>query len=700
MTLLNSFLSQNAFLKHLIIFIVFCILISLAFLTRTYDCARESVKYPDFMPFTLECAMMYSYSYDIAKNGSIPKYDSSLVATADIPAAAQMSISLEYFLGYGYRIKEFTENLLFNKELSFEPNNLTYNINTDFVKWLRLQLRLWISLSSGIIFIWLLLLDTSLLFSFLGGLIFAVTPAAIARATGQDIIRENFAIPLILISFLCYYLYLKYPGWIKLLLLSFFAFLAIVSWDMTILCFSLWGIYEFFLTLFSSSHEKNKLLPWLAFFAVSMLSGLINPYLTQHNFLCSPFVSVIAPVLIVALIIKDKAPKIKISVNFISIIFFTASWFLIIKDLGFGENYSHFYSLILAKLKFLNLHPIDPSLLDFDSRILWTPALHSATLTIYWSLFHFIVPSLLLLLLISILFKNCRKSLNSRIVLPIVFSIFFLILFLFMARFHALAIPFICLSIALLANNLSICFGKNQTVKYILSIAIIILIIAETYFFLNMERVYNDNSKAQISLIKELNPNSVKDKVILSDFTLSPMLKAYCGAKIILQPKFELKETRDAVKDYLYIMFHGNEEELINFCKKYKTDYFIYDTAMMNGSRIEYILHPWSSRYIANARFIDEKAPVYLFYYTPEKLTYFYKMDESNQKEQDRFVVFKTIYPEDIIKARQLFKEAEKSNTAEKKKLIKEAFDLNPASPEIRYYYYKINNDKWPQYTL
>ena len=180
-----------------------------------------------------------------------------MVGQEDVPSNSQMSISLEYFLGYGYKIKEFFSSFTRNTDSSFNANNSDYNINTDFVSWIRIQLRLWISLSAGLIFIWLLLLDSSFLFSILGGLLFAIAPAAIARATGQDIIRENFAIPLILFTFISYYWYvLSMPGNAKLMLLFIGVAMALISWDMTQLCLSLWGIYEL-ITAFFKKDEQN-----------------------------------------------------------------------------------------------------------------------------------------------------------------------------------------------------------------------------------------------------------------------------------------------------------------------------------------------------------------------------------------------------------------------------------------------------------
>ena len=690
-------LPDNKFLRKIFILAMFFAIYLVAFLTRSYDCARESLKYQEFMPFTLECAMMYSYSWDIAKDGRLAKYDKSLVGQKEVSTDSQMSISLEYFLGYGYRVKEFFSSFKKNTEGSFCANNSDYDINTDFVSWIRVQLRLWISLSAGLIFIWLLLLNSSLLFSIFGGLLFAVAPAAIARATGQDIIRENFAIALILFTFVSYYWYvLRNPKKVKLLLLFLGVALALVSWDMTQLCFSLWGIYELIIAIFSKCSSALKFRAWVVVFIACIICGLFNPYLFSHNLIYSPLVVVVIPSLLIALGFRNKRPFARIALSFAALVVLLLLWFMVIKNLGFSGNYSHFYTLLLAKIKFANVQPIDPSLLDFDSRILWTPALHSATKSIYWNLFHFGMVVFAILALIVLTFRKVRNRLNSSLLMPIVFAVFFFMLFTFMVRFHALAIPFICISIIVFAEVFCRAFGKSF-IRWILLLILLGLTTSDFFYFMNMERVYNDDCKSQLALIRELNSFSVKNKIILSDFTLSPMLKAYCGARIVLQPKFEMKGARDAVEEYLNLMYHGTEYGFMEFCKRYTVEYFIFDKGMMNGEIKEKFLHPWSTRYIANAEIIKKTAPVYLFSNRPETLTYFYQLDGQESSSQNRFVIFKAIYPKDIIAADSLYFEAENANNSDAVRLINKAFELNPASPEIRYLYYTLNKNNWPK---
>ena len=89
----SFYLTKNIFYK-IVILIIFILLVAVAYFIRDYDYTRESAKYPEFVPFTLESAMMYSYSWDIAKNGYLKTNDPSLVSISNYSVDEQMSIKI------------------------------------------------------------------------------------------------------------------------------------------------------------------------------------------------------------------------------------------------------------------------------------------------------------------------------------------------------------------------------------------------------------------------------------------------------------------------------------------------------------------------------------------------------------------------------------------------------------------------------
>ena len=62
------------------------------------------LKRPNFMPYTIESAMMFAYSKDVADGKGVPARDPRLAYLPEVPPYAQMNMTLEWVLGWGYRV--------------------------------------------------------------------------------------------------------------------------------------------------------------------------------------------------------------------------------------------------------------------------------------------------------------------------------------------------------------------------------------------------------------------------------------------------------------------------------------------------------------------------------------------------------------------------------------------------------------------
>ncbi len=636
--------------------LLFAIVVASAYFARYHHFRNEEKKNPDFLPFTRESAMMYSYSLRVARGEGIPKFDEELAGLEKVPVASQMSIGLEYFLGYGYRLK----NLFFGVA---ESPGSPFEDSPDFTRWARIQMRAWISLSAGLIFLWLIFARVKPLHALLFAMIYAFAPAAISRATGQDLIRELFAIPFI-ISFFTFsraWLGKGRAVWIVLALIS--EFLALATWDMTQLCFAIWGLYEIIrLFRIGSMSRRRKTFVYLSY-ATAILAAFLVPYLRAHSFYASPLMAVIFPLLVVLPLLssrRDNAVK-RMLVFSLSALFFIVAWRFALSVFSYGANYSHFLSLLIAKIKFMNVKPALPSLLDFDSRILWTPALHSATMRIFRFLFP-AMPYLLAILLCIRFFSRKRKfsRFTPSLGLPLFCSIFFFLLFIFMVRFHVLAIIFICVACALLSEDI-LRSATKRFAKAVLYTLVLLALLSELDISLRLVegggRSYEGEYIGETSdLIRWMRSADLKGKTVLTAFTISPMLKAYCGTNIVLQPKFELPATRDMVEEYLKIIYKGNEQDLSKFCEKYGVDFYVFDKGY-NGA-----MHPDSSRYCADAENFTREAPVFRFYHKRErdKLRGFYEIEPPKELPSlsHKYLLFKVISKKDYADSLKLVSEA------------------------------------------
>ena len=182
-------------------FLLFLICVLTAFAVRTHNYNREAeaiaavigdqpavrqsffgkflpVAHHNFMPYSIECAMMFGYIQDIAAGRGVPSVDKNLHGLEDIAPYRQMIMGLEWFLGWGYRIKS-----LFAQDPAPSPEELRYQDNVYLAQWTAFQLRLWISLSSGFLFLLLLVLKCRTRLAFFGGMFHAVAISAVPSST-------------------------------------------------------------------------------------------------------------------------------------------------------------------------------------------------------------------------------------------------------------------------------------------------------------------------------------------------------------------------------------------------------------------------------------------------------------------------------------------------------------------------------------
>jgi hypothetical protein len=263
--------------------------------------------------------------------------------------------------------------------------------------------------------------------------------------------------------------------------------------------------------------------------------------------------------------------------------------------------------------------PENPLLLDFDSRILWTPAMHSADRLILREFFPFAIYAVPLLMILSLFSVRNRKRFFStgmpRLYFPLFMTAFYFVAFVFVVRYHTFAILFLGILLPLLFHDwmrnlknhrlqftfmwggfitmvalslLSVLFFRgnfNVSSRFVTLFVVLpgifiaggalSVFVARKYFSassgvklekaaifaflglilftefsqsMSMARNYDGYYLPETAgLIQWFRAEGVENEVFLTDFTVSPLLKAYCGGAIILQPKFELGQTRGKV---------------------------------------------------------------------------------------------------------------------------------------------------------
>ncbi len=660
--------------------ILFLLAWGATFTVRTLVCQRDIAGIQretgkDFTPFLVESSIMYSYVLASAYEGGIPEYDPGLAEMQEVPLSQQMPIGLEPFLGWGLRVK----NALGLK-----------TADADFV---RLQARLWVSLGGGFLLLWLLALRVPWGWSLFGALIYALSPAAVARATGQDLLCEVMALPFLIAAFAFGASYLRRPGAIKAIVFMIAVFGAVAFWDISQFVFAVWAVLEMIRSLIDHKPRRKRLYFTMFFYVVLVMAAILVPYHRAHGLILSPMFLVIFPVIIIRHLQPRRIPAL------VALILLALIWFGISRNSVFSSNYEHFRELIIAKIRYLNIKPEDPSKLSFAARCLWTPALHSADFLQVRYNFPAALWMTGILFAVGLCFRNIRRRYRYPMYqLPMILTAVFFVIFIFLFRFHVLAVIFMSVSCAMLFSFINI--NLNKLLRFILILFALGVLFIEGRTLYRLQRSYSGFSLKEITgMLQYLKDSDVKDRVFLSTMEMSPLLKAYAQTAIVVQPKFEFPATREIFRNYVDSLFSADPNDFVKFCNRYHVDFFVYfqNTALSP-------LHIYSYRYMAAKTRIPPTCTALQMDTNPGKLNQFYELTiPKKYGAAERFRLFRFIKDSDIRRSKELTELALENwhggNKLLARRLIGAAFLLNPKSEETYLAYYQIL-DQIPQAEL
>lgn len=722
-------------------------------------------RHANFAPFTIESGMMFSYAQDIAQGRGVPESDKLLLGQEDLAPYEQMVMGLEWFLGWGYRVK----NALFPDPVP-EPGEERFQDNPAMAWWMSLQIRLWASLVSGLLFLWLTVLKCPRPLALMGGLLHAVALASVARATGQDLVRGEFCMPFLIAALvLAHAVYLRPNRW-KEVGLFLCTFAAVSTWDLCQMFFSLWGIFELFRYLLGGKVTAARRNAWILIAAAVVLSALIIPFNRTYSLIMSPLALVILPTLISVLLFgggraccssfngageskrggeaqwkERRFPERLIRVLLVSAVLYGV-WYFFVNTPEYASNYSHFSELLRAKIRFGNVKPPDPDLLTYDARIMWTPSMHSATwmevisyfpslyfgLTMKFTLFRLLfglLPVTLtffyFLLFLGTVFSLPRAAFlrgAARSLLPVLFTVLFTVGFVYIVRYHEFLIIFLCTALPLLIQDYLHAFryrapreGEEpylrlrarprlmKGVRVFLVVCCIFCLGVEVFasLFAVKRRYTGDVQLKETATLIEWfrRSENTRGKGVMANLTIGPMMKAYCGSAIALNPQFGLERIRRPTEIFLNTVFHGTEQQLAEFCNRLHAEYFIYNKGSLGS------MGPYSNRYIAAAKEIPGDSPANMMYYHSNKLLWFYRIDPPpDLRSLSRvYSVFRVIRPEDRIGSIKVLIAGENAwNSGDEtfaRRCAAQAVRMDPVSDSARTFFFRVYG-RLPKITL
>ena len=427
-------------------------------------------------------------------------------------------------------------------------------------------------------------------------LFYAVCLPAVIRSTGQEISKENFALPLIIFHIWFFLKACDRQQRSKFLINSLAAGLVLITaliwWEGTQIYFYILVTFVVFKYLINKA-DLSLIRVFVIQIVFCSLAGVLVPYLRAHYFIIS-YPMLISLGLITAILgqhlvwvfsgkqliegskkqrylIGRLISKYKRTFFLLVAVIFVLAGLLIGK---YTKIYSHVQTLLYYKILFLNKKPLLPGLIPYEARILWLPDL----LKPGWSRIWFYFSTTLFLSLISsmvVVYRFIKKKASPGEGLIILGLVITGLLYLFFNRVYVYLIIFVCIFIGYTGWLVKRKLPKLYVVW--------LLFIGFCLCFETAKVVANVDSLGRGVEYKVLNQtidwvknNTAPDEVLLSHFNVSPPFLTYADRAIVLQPKFESPGMRAKVKEYAFALFSERKEEFYDFCIKNKVDYFIY----------------------------------------------------------------------------------------------------------------------------
>ncbi len=533
------------------------------------------------MPFTLESALQFRMTRMVEEDGTLPKIDGSVEYPLGVDMRKTYSVGAEQAYVLLARLM---------------PDAWSF---AERVRWAAVLIFCLgipaIACYAGILF-------RSKPAGFVAGFIYAVSIASVQRSTGQELSRENFALPFLLAFFALDVLAEREATgrrfWIYSGLSGLCIALAMMHWDMIQYMLGLWVILQYVQITWLARPERAQVVmrkvsvQALCLFFV----GATNPYLGTHGFLLSPAMGLVAGLLLAGWLVRPR-PRVYVLALRRGVPLLIVLGFVLV-GAHYNETYGHFGELLKAKIVHMNIKPQDPELLSFNQRILWTPSLHSAN----WQLTKQTFPGILWLTgigVVVLVISHSRKS-DFTLLHPIVYCFVCLATYFLFFRFNV----FLIIAMAVIIGGWTAIACSSQDWKFLISVVVLLIGLGVEVYNTGVNpgrwgRFGNFKVKERYTFINELTEwfkKHAPEEPVLANFGISGPILAYAGCPIILHPKFEGREIRARVESYGETLFKGSEEDFKHWADQYGARYLVFSPGEFYEKQIDQQM-----RYMVNA---------------------------------------------------------------------------------------------------
>ncbi len=572
------------------------------------------------LPFTLESALNFRRIQQVFETGAVPAVDQDIQYPDGIAVRETDTVGAEYV--YAALARLFPRSVpLANRVRWIQPG--------------------WFCLGIPGMALWLWWWRRSLWGSVVAAGFYAVALSSVMRSTGQEVSHENFALPL-LIGHLAFGALadsarrapIRHLGLgLSSLCLAF----ALATWDLIQYYVLLWAVVGFARVVWgrlgAPGGAQQK---WWVYWLTLLLIGVANPYLRAHSFLFSPAMMLSHGVAAALLVGKLSARGLcgaawgkRRTVALIALVPLLSVWLL---PNPYQDAYGHFSQLLIAKLRWLNHKPADPGVLSFDQRIMWVPALDSAT----WALTTRLFPAILWLTVAAVLVFIRRANNQSD---PRLFDLLFFHMvsfgaFVLFVRFHVFVAIFAAGLLGVWVSWAVANPGFRTLIVPALLLAGVAGEAAQTLY--RAERWGRPVYYRELAELTRWMKRYAAPEPVLASFGVSASILAYGECPIVLHPKFESAAIRDRVRAYGEALIRGTEKDFWGWANDCGAQYYVYGMGEFST-----VAPGLQMRYFVNELAPSTNSAAWIFEYAPERATHFRRL-WGNRKYQVYKIVTRT----------------------------------------------------------
>lgn len=594
-------------------------------------------------PFLLEAALQYRMTRIVYEEGQLPRHEPRVQYPEGVNPWTTYSIGAEFL--YAPLARLFPRDWTLTRRLRW-VSTLIFALAVPIAAlWAGLM---WRSVSVGV---------------FTGGMLM-VSPAFVVRSSGLALSRENLAFPFLMLFLLCSQLVPDTASRRRLFWLcvaGISAGLSQMFWDFSQYLFGLWALWQWVTWgrgRVATGAERSL---QLATGTGLAMAAILHPYLRHQGFLFSPVLMLVWGRWLAELPRLTRFPRWQRLLGCLAV---AALWSAIGRM--FIVNYGHFGELFVAKIRHLNVKPMDPSVLTYNQRIMWTPALNSSTRELTQAYFPFILHLSAFAVVLFLILRAWKQEPASRQCFYLGITFFLYVLFF---RMHVFLIVFAAAFTAgIFMTGLRRLLPGKWAAALMLTLTLL-LTGAESYRLLIYEPpvpVNPDPERAAqmrmleqlgmitrepvnrwghpgqsyrdvLSLVAQLQALEQPNAPVLAGFGISGPILTHTDMPILLHPKFESPGIRERVREFYEHLFLRSELAFRNWAVANGAQFYVHGLGSLAGGDFRD-----APRYMVDALEPPDYAAVHVLERQPLQARWFQPVGGN-----DRFRIFRIIRPED-----------------------------------------------------